>query len=586
MKGLAGWIGAGDHPIAPIAAHLEAATITALDQAALAVSSPGVCVSLDDIVLACWGDCSQAESVARLWQAQGVKALQSLQSVCMVAVWQRSSRRLWLAGDRLGVHRLYYTHNAAGLGFCNSLDALLAGRPRPEIDPNAIYAYLNFGFVPTPYSIYRDVHKLPPAHVLCWQEGRLEIQPYWQPAYCPDHKAQADQFAPALMETLQGAVTRSSQGGGVKGAFLSGGTDSSTVAGLMARQSTQPVPTFSIGFEDPQYNELDYARIAAHHFGLQPHEAIVTAEDTLGAIDLMVSQFEEPFGNNSAVAGYFCAKLARDHGVDVLLAGDGGDEVFGGNERYRSNQLFRHYQALPGWLRQGLIEPALRLPWPDRGLIRKGRRYIYKAKQPTVRRYYEYEFHAANAAADIFTPDFLAQVDPELPWALAERHYQAAPASSELDRLLYLDLQLTIADNDLCKVTRTAALTGVEVRFPLLDPALVEFSCQIPASLKMKNLQKRYMFKYALRDFLPQQIIHKTKHGFGLPFAVWLRSEPSFRERLRDVFADAELVRRGVIQPGFIPDLVARHQADHSSYYGDILWMYMMLELWLQRKGS
>ena len=141
-----------------------------------------------------------------------------------------------------------------------------------------------------------------------------------------------------------------------------------------------------------------------------------------------------------------------------------------------------------------------------------------------------------------------------------------------------------ISHSSRAHVTQTAALAGVEVRFPLLDPALVEFSCQIPASLKMKNLQKRYMFKYALRDFLPQQIIHKTKHGFGLPFAAWLRSEASFRERLRDIFADAELVRRGIIQPGFIPALIARHQADHSSYYGDIVWMVMMLELWFQKE--
>jgi asparagine synthase (glutamine-hydrolysing) len=303
----------------------------------------------------------------------------------------------------------------------------------------------------------------------------------------------------------------------------------------------------------------------------------------LDAVPRLVQAYDEPFGNNSVLATYLCAQLARESGVSELLGGDGGDEIFGGNERYRTDRIFATYGRVPAVLRRGLLEPVL-LGLPDApGPIGRAQRYIRRARIPNPRRFYSYEFYAAQHATELLAPDFLRAVEIDTPWQTVDRIFGEARASSELNRLLYLDLKLTIGDNDILKVTRSAELAGVRVRFPLLALPLVEFTGTLPARFKVHGLEKRYLFKRAFRSLLPADTLTKRKHGFGVPISDWLKSDRGFRELGRDVLLSARSIQRGYFRKGALEELFALHEADTTPFYGDTLWSLLMLELWHQR---
>ena len=281
---------------------------------------------------------------------------------------------------------------------------------------------------------------------------------------------------------------------------------------------------------------------------------------------------------------YFCAKLAADNGVKVLLAGDGGDELFGGNERYLTDKIFGAYQKAPLLLRKGLIEPGLRLLPFHNGLLGKAHRYVHRSNLPPMERYFSGQFLLANELRRIFQPDFLAGLRGYSVLDIPSSHYQHASASDHLDRLLYVDVKITLADNDLPKVTCATELAGIQTRFPFLDRAVAEFSGSVPARLKVKGTEKRYLFKRALRDLLPIEIIKKKKHGFGIPVATWMKSNPQMHALTRDTLISDRAFGRGYFERKPIEHLFHMLETtDDSPYYGDILWMFLLLELWHQR---
>jgi asparagine synthase (glutamine-hydrolysing) len=365
---------------------------------------------------------------------------------------------------------------------------------------------------------------------------------------------------------------------------LSGGTDSSTVVGLMTHLTGEQINAFSIGFSSDRYDELQHAALTARHFDAHHYTRIVSADDALEVLPNLVAAYDEPFGNNSALGTLFCAQMARDEGVTHLLAGDGGDEIFGGNERYRTDGIFSRYSRLPAVLRHGLLEPILLgLPASSPGILGRGQRYILRARIPNPRRFYSYEFYVAQNVGRLLHPDFLGSIVAEAPWAALERHFDRVRASSELNRLLYLDLKLTLGDNDLLKVTRTGELAGVDVRFPLLALPLVEFTGTWPAEFKVRGLEKRHLFKRAFRSLLPPQTLTKKKQGFGVPTAEWIKSHAGFRELARDTLLSPRAAQRGYFRPGALEEVFALHVADETPFYGDLLWSILMLELWHRR---
>jgi asparagine synthase (glutamine-hydrolysing) len=306
----------------------------------------------------------------------------------------------------------------------------------------------------------------------------------------------------------------------------------------------------------------------------------VTPADVAAAVPRIADIYDQPFGNSSVVPTYFCAKLAKEDGVEVLLGGDGGDELFGGNARYAKQHLYSLYSDLPRTLRKALIEPLAFLP-PEIGIVGKVQRYIRNASLPMPARYDNYNLLERLGPANMFVPDFLATVDMQEPRTLLAQAYHGAHAGTLINRMLALDLRFTLADNDLPKVSRACELAGVEARYPLLDDAVVAFSAGLPPRLKLKGTRLRYFFKESLRGFLPEEIITKTKHGFGLPFGPWLQTHRPLRQLALDSLAD--LKSRGIIRPEFIDELTSTHVESHAGYYGSMVWVLMMLEHWLKR---
>ena len=522
---------------------------------------------------------SRAAALAAAFRRQGPDCLDRLSGSFVLAITDRRSGTTVLATDRMGTYPLCYTVSGDRLVFGSRLEAIAAFPGMvPEIDRQAIYDYVYFHMVPGPRTVYRGHHRLLPGTFVTWRNGATEIRSYWQMRYVEDERRPFPELKAAFRSLLRDSV-RDAAAGGATGAFLSGGTDSSTVAGILTEIAGEPARTYSIGFEAEGYDEMAYARIAARHFGTRHHEYYVTPDDVVRGIPEIAAVHDQPYGNASAVPTYYCARLAREDGVSALLGGDGGDELFGGNDRYAKQHVYSLYSDLPRPVRKGLIEPVA-FALPAVSIAGKVQRYITNASQPMPARYDNYNLLERLGPENVFTPEFFGTVDAALPRAQTARAYHAAHASSLINRMLALDLRYTLADNDLPKVVRSCELAGVDARFPLLSDSMVAFSASLAPRLKLKGTRLRWFFKEALRGFLPDEIITKTKHGFGLPFGRWLETHRPLQELAGDSLAD--LKRRGIVKPAFIDELTSLHVASHAGYYGTMVWVLMMLEQWLR----
>jgi asparagine synthase (glutamine-hydrolysing) len=523
------------------------------------------------------------------YRRHGARFLAALRGGFALALWWPGSRRLVLATDRFGIRRLYHAATPEAIAFGTRVSAPLAlPGTTAAVDPEAVYAYLNFGVVPAPQTIYRAIRRLPPGHFLEWEDGRLRVEPYWEMRYT-ERSTSVTAASASLRRHTEEAVGDALRGADPKhtGAFLSGGTDSSTIVGLMTRLTGERVNAFSIGFHEARYDELQYAELAARHFDAAHYTRVVTADDAFSCLPEVVEAYDEPFGNNSALPSFLCARQARETGMRLLLAGDGGDEIFGGNERYRRERVLARYRLIPGAIRRGLIEPILGAVKPGRmDLLGKAQRYVGRASQPNPERFYDSEFFVARERLRLLHPDFLSAVTADAPTRIARGHFDAVAARSELNRLLYVDLKITIGDNDLFKVTRMAKLAGIAVRFPMLDPRLVEFTGALPAWHKVRGTEKRYLFKRAFSTLLPAATLAKVKHGFGLPISDWLRTHGPFRELARDTLLSRPSRERGYFAPGVTEEIFRLHEDDRTPFYGDLLWSLLMLELWHVHHGD
>ncbi len=363
--------------------------------------------------------------------------------------------------------------------------------------------------------------------------------------------------------------------------FLSGGTDSSTVAGMIGLAAGRPAATYSIGFEAEGYDEMEFARITARHFGTEHHEYYVTPNDLLTGIPAVAAHYDQPFGNSSAVPAYFCAKVAHDDGVTRLLAGDGGDELFGGNSRYAKQKVFGVWESVPKAMRSGLLEPIFGLPAIARApLLRKGASYIEQARVPMPDRMHTWNLLNSLGRANVFTPGFLEGIDAGAPARQQREVWSQAVTGDLVDRMLAFDWRYTLAETDLPKVCGTTELAHVSVGFPMLDARLLAYALRMPPRFKVNGLKLRWFFKEALRGFLPDATITKKKQGFGLPFGVWATRHDGLRRLAADSLGS--LSTRGIIRPEFIKELLDVRLATHPGYYGEMIWILMMLEQWIQ----
>jgi asparagine synthase (glutamine-hydrolysing) len=530
---------------------------------------------------------AREQGLAAAWQAalaQGAsRAAASAQGDFAVGL-SDATGRTFLAVDRFAVRSLCYRLIDGRLHFAARADELAALPPKAAIDPQAVFDYLYFHVIPSPRTIFQGVHRLPPAHCAWFEGGQLTVAAYWVPHFEEPARADFDALAGEFRALVETAVARQLDGS-KPACFLSGGTDSSTVAGMIGRVAGRAAATYSIGFEAEGYDEMQFARIAAKRFGTEHHEYYVTPDDLVKSIPAVAAHYDQPFGNSSVLPAYYCAKMARDDGVTRLLAGDGGDELFGGNVRYAKQRVFGFYDGVPAALRKGLLEPLLqRTPLGTLPLARKGRSYVEQAKVPLPDRMQMYNLLLRLDPRQVFTADFLARMDEADPLRQQQGVWQQVPGpASALNRMLAYDWRYTLAEADLPKVRGSTSLAGVAVDFPFLDPALVDFSLKLPTEYKLKGLKLRWFFKEALRGFLPDEILAKKKQGFGLPFGVWANRHPALWAFASDSLQ--ALGTRGIVRPEFIRKLLQEHLPAHPGYYGEMVWILMILEQWLRRQA-
>lgn len=483
--------------------------------------------------------------------------------------------------DRFAIHSLCYRVVDGQLRYAERADALADANS--QIDPQAIFDYLYFHIIPSPRTIYKGIYRLPPGHTASMQGGQVKVTPYWVPTFEEQRNPSFEALKKEFRQLLQSAVATQLDGG-KPACFLSGGTDSSTVAGMIGLASGRQAATYSIGFDAQGYDEMEYARLAAKHFKTDHHEYYVTPDDLVRSIADVAASYDQPFGNSSALPAYYCAKMAKEDGVSKILAGDGGDELFGGNTRYAKQKVFGWYDAIPEGMRHGLLEPVSSLAWMDKvPLVRKGASYINQAKVPMPDRMMTYNLLFRLGLKEVLTPQLLACINPQGPAEQERDLWATATQGSLTNRMLAFDWRYTLADCDLPKVVGTAALAGLDVGFPMLDDDLLNFSLKLPSEYKLKGLKLRWFFKEALRGFLPNEILTKKKQGFGLPFGVWTTTHPALKKLATDSLHS--LAGRGVVRPDFIQTLLTQRLPEHPGYYGAMVWVLMMLEQWLVAKA-
>ncbi len=614
MSGICGWIGelnaasSGDdvvHAMARVLSRFDgASTSTQRGQryglAASGVTGRASSAAMHGCAAVIWGTpgfCDEdLEQIARTaglaaatiaaFRKHGPKTCEKLSGPFALAVVCESSGEALLAVDRMGIGNIVYAEISGGLAFGASADAVNQHPGvQPAVDWQSLYHYVHFHMVPGPATAFREQNRILPGQFLHWRDGALKLGWYWQMQFVENEERPFPELRETFLSTIRDSVRRMSSAGPT-GAFLSGGTDSSTISGMLGEVTGKPADTFSIGFSEPGYDEMAYASIAARHFKTAQHAYYVTPADIVDAIPRLAEIYDQPFGNSSAVPTYCCARFARESGMTILLGGDGGDELFGGNERYATHYRYSLYGKLPQPLRRNLLEP-LAVAMPGGGVfppIRWYRRLIELASMPMPDRMDAHNLLVRFGPQNVFTPELLAQIDLEGPQRLMREVYDGANAVSLINKMLAYDFRFTLTDSDLPKVMKSCELAGLPVEFPMLDDRLVSFSARLAPQLKLKGTRLRYFFKEALRGFLPDEIITKTKHGFGLPFGPWLRSHPPLHELVMDSLA--KLRTRDFIQAPFIDRLMQTHLAEHPSYYGTMAWVLMMLELWFERHAS
>jgi|GEM_PF-90223 len=527
-------------------------------------------------------DLNQAANILeRKLGSEGAAAFDVLRGSFSIVAVSHDRQHIFLAVDPMGMGRLNYAQIRDQVWVATRSDSIAPVLPHATLNPQALYNYVFFHAVGAPHTMHREIHQVPAGCAVHLHGGKAHTTRYWNFNFSED----AHDFTALKQEfisTLQAVHQPYAQAQHI-GTFLSGGTDSSTVCGMLGRVSGTPATSYSIGFAAEGYDEIGFAASAARHFGAEHRIYYVTPEDVVNTIDTVARTYDQPFGNASAVPVYWCAKRAAEDGMRMLLAGDGGDELFGGNSRYATQWLFSHFENLPAPLRRLARAAANKTP-DGLSVISKAASYVRQASIPMPERMHTYNLIERIGAHTIFAPELLSQIDVMQPYAEQRAIYQSTPGNSLINRMLWLDWKTTLADSDLPKVNGMCEAAGMQVAYPFLDDRIIEFSARLAPDLKLRRTYLRYFFKKALWDFLPQSTLTKSKQGFGLPFGVWLTHHAPLRERAYESLRSLD--RRGLLADGFIKHLLAQHQGGHAGYYGTLIWVLMMLEGWFEKSET
>src|SRR5579883_628347 len=518
---------------------------------------------------------SDTEVLVHLYEQEGVEGIGRLRGMFAYCIWDARARRIFLARDRFGKKPLYYAAFGEGLYFASELKGLLAAGLPTEIDEEALRLYFLLGYIPDPFTAFRAARKLEPG---CWlsygASGALQTGRYWKyPALAEDAPGFSEAEACERLRELFDESVRLRLAADVPlGAFLSGGIDSSLVVASMARQSSSPVKTFSIGFEEPDYNELPYARLAAKKYGAEHHELNVRP-DSVALRQKLARHFDEPSADSSAIPTYMFSDFARQH-VTVTLSGDGGDELFAGYDSFRIIENMRRWDFIPQAARRALGWVSERLPYSM-----YGKNFLFAISRRTgLERYFSTNYAPHLLRKRLLEPDWLLPADGAY-LTRVFANYLPADASSTLSQALHFEATNRLAGDMLVKVDRMSMAASLEVRCPLLDHKLAEFAATIPNQWKLRRGQGKYILLRALGDRLPEELRRRKKMGFAIPIRDWLNGP--LREIARDMILGGSFLSRGIVSPAFVRHLLREHETGRRDNH-TWLWSLLVLAMWLE----
>jgi asparagine synthase (glutamine-hydrolysing) len=521
---------------------------------------------------------SDTEVIVHAYEQWGASCVERFRGMFAFALWDEPRRRLMLARDRLGVKPAYYALTPSGLVFGSEIKAVIED---PEVSrewrAEALDSFLAFQYIPGPETIYQNVWKLPPGHLLIAEDGGIAIRQYWDLTFTGDGDLAREE---EYLERLDALITESV---GLRllsdvplGAFLSGGIDSSLVVAAMVATSRGRVLTTSVGFDDRAFNELEHARLVARHLGTEAYEKVVTPE-VADLLPKLAWHLDEPFADSSAVPTYYVSAAARER-VTVALSGDGGDELWAGYARHRVERWEMAARRGLGPLGSRIVgDLARHLP-----LGMKGARSLRHLTLPPADAYaqkHAYSFFEQGAREALYTPDFARTVRDADPFAPFRRAYEACPSDDPLDRALYVDVKTYLVDDIMTKVDKMSMAVSLESREPLLDHKLIEFAATVPSALKLKGGRSKYLLRRLLERRLPKSIVDRPKHGFEAPIGAWLCGP--LAPMVEDLFLDGRLRDRGVLDQRVVQDLWREHR-DGTRDHRHRLWSLVMLELWFR----
>jgi asparagine synthase (glutamine-hydrolysing) len=523
---------------------------------------------------------ADTESIVHGYEEWGEAVCERLNGIFAFGLWDRHSHKLLLARDHVGVKPLYVYSDGEKLVFGSELKAVLRSPGvRRTLDLDALNQYLTFEYIPSPASIFREIRKLEPGHWMALQDGAVRFHRYW--TYTPHPEPFTEKAAVERLRILLRDAVRLQLVSDVPlGAFLSGGIDSSIMVAQMAKCMDRPVKTFSIGFRESSYNELQYARAVASKYGTEHHEFTIEAR-ALDLTETLVRHLDEPFGDFSVFPTYLVSKMARDY-VTVVLSGDGGDELFAGYDTYRAHRFDRRfYHRLPRILKRGLIDPLARaLPPSDKkkGAVNSFKRFVQGTWLPRDLMHARWMvFLSESERRSLFTADALASLADETPYEAVLRHRREASAASDVAATGYVDLKTYLVDDILVKVDRMSMAVSLEARVPYLDHRIVEFALSLPPSLQMKGFQTKALLKKAFWDELPVEVQRRGKQGFSIPIKSWIRNE--LKPMMLDLLSEKRLGEQGLFRPDTVSALVREH-LDGTENHSHKLWALMVFEQW------
>jgi asparagine synthase (glutamine-hydrolysing) len=529
---------------------------------------------------------SDTESFLHLYQEYGDRFLEHTQGMFGMALWDQPTRRLILARDRLGIKPLYYHFDGKALRFGSEIKTILCDQDvSREIDLDALNLYLSYLATPSPFTMFKGIRHLQPGEMLIYQNGTIKVKPFWQPQdeiqtnYAITQKDAVQQLRERLSQTVQEHLLADVP----VGAFLSGGIDSSVLVGLMKEHIGSGFQTFAIGFEGHDlFDETGDARRVANHFGTEHFEQKLSPSDLLGALGDITKQLDEPLADSSCLPVYYVSKLAAEHGK-VVLSGDGGDEIFAGYRKY----LGEHYRRYVSWMPRPVLSTLTHtvesfIPESRSNFVmdylRQVKKFFRGVDPDAFSRHRRWALHYEDSLRQSFLHcDVLQQINLDESTIYRKKFYDEMPQLDELSRMLWVDLRHGLPADMLTKVDRMSMLHSLEVRVPFLDHKLVEWAFSLPGNVKLNGTTTKWILKEAFKDMLPDDILHKRKHGFDVPVGEWFKHE--LRDVIGDVCSTETVTKRGLFNPHAVQSLLNDHTTGKRDYNNQ-LWILLSLELW------